>query len=100
MIIMADSDIDGSHIRTLLLTLLYRQMPQLIEEGHVYIAQAPLFRIKRGNRQEYIQTEEEMNELLLDIVSTVKQLGEKNHYLSDDIILDIIDGIKERQKDG
>jgi len=67
LIIMADSDIDGSHIRTLLLTLLYRQMPKLIEEGHVYIAQAPLFRIKRGNRQEYIQTEEQMNDLLLDI---------------------------------
>ncbi len=67
VILMADSDIDGSHIRTLLLTLLYRQMPKLIEEGHVYIAQAPLFRIKRGNRQEYIQTEEEMNDLLLDI---------------------------------
>ncbi len=67
VVLMADSDIDGSHIRTLLLTLIYRQMPKLIEEGHIYIAQAPLFRIKRGNRQEYIQTEEEMNDLLLDI---------------------------------
>lgn len=67
LILMADSDIDGSHIRTLLLTLLYRQMPKLIEEGHVYIAQAPLFRIKRGNRQEYLQSEQEMNDLLLDI---------------------------------
>ncbi|MFC1657810.1 DNA topoisomerase (ATP-hydrolyzing) subunit B [Candidatus Omnitrophota bacterium] len=67
LILMADSDVDGSHIRTLLLTLLYRQMPQLIKEGHVYIAQAPLFRIKRGNRQEYIQTEDAMHELLLDI---------------------------------
>jgi DNA gyrase subunit B len=67
VIIMADSDIDGSHIRTLLLTLLFRHLPKLIEEGHVYLAQAPLFRVKRGNRQEYIQTEEEMHELLLDI---------------------------------
>ncbi|MFH1338702.1 MAG: DNA topoisomerase (ATP-hydrolyzing) subunit B [Candidatus Omnitrophota bacterium] len=67
VILMADSDVDGSHIRTLLLTLLYRHMPKLIEEGHVYIAQAPLFRIKQGSRQEYIQTEEEMSELLLDI---------------------------------
>ncbi|MBU1871783.1 MAG: DNA topoisomerase (ATP-hydrolyzing) subunit B [Candidatus Omnitrophica bacterium] len=67
LILMADSDVDGSHIRTLLLTLLYRQMPKLLEQGHVYIAQAPLFRIKRGNRQEYIQTEDQMSELLLDI---------------------------------
>jgi DNA gyrase subunit B len=67
VIIMADSDIDGSHIRTLLLTLIYRQMPKLIEEGHVYIAQAPLFRIKRGTLQQYIQTEEEIHEMLLDI---------------------------------
>lgn len=67
IIIMADSDIDGSHIRTLLLTFFYRQMRKLTEEGHIYIAQAPLFRIKRGSREEYIQTEKEMNNLLLDI---------------------------------
>ncbi|MFH1577514.1 MAG: DNA topoisomerase (ATP-hydrolyzing) subunit B [Candidatus Omnitrophota bacterium] len=67
VIIMADSDTDGSHIRTLILTLFYRQMTKLIEDGHVYIAQAPLFRIKRRNREEYVQTEDQMNELLLDI---------------------------------
>ena len=67
IILLMDADTDGSHIRTLALTLLYRQFSKLIEEGHVYIAQPPLFRIKRGNRQEYIQTEEEMNDLLLDI---------------------------------
>ncbi|MDD5771015.1 MAG: DNA topoisomerase (ATP-hydrolyzing) subunit B [Candidatus Omnitrophica bacterium] len=75
VMLMADADIDGSHIRTLLLTLLYRQMPKLIEEGHVYITQPPLYKIKRGQREEYIQTEQQMDDLLLD-------LGREGHKLS------------------
>jgi DNA gyrase subunit B len=74
LMLMADADIDGSHIRTLLLTLLYRQMPKLIEEGHVYITQPPLYKIKRGQREEYIQTEQQMDDLLLD-------LGREGHKL-------------------
>jgi len=74
LILMADADIDGSHIRTLLLTLLYRQMHKLVEDGYVYIAQPPLYKIKRGQREEYIQTEQQMNDMLLD-------LGREGHRL-------------------
>ncbi|MDD5077813.1 MAG: DNA topoisomerase (ATP-hydrolyzing) subunit B [Candidatus Omnitrophica bacterium] len=74
LMLMADADVDGSHIRTLLLTLLYRQLPKLLEEGHVYITQPPLFKIKRGQREEYIQTEQQMNDMLLD-------LGREGHKL-------------------
>ncbi|GJM24492.1 MAG: DNA gyrase subunit B [Phycisphaerae bacterium] len=109
LIIMTDADVDGSHIRTLLLTFLFRHMRPLIEEGRVYIAQPPLYLLKRGKKEQYVLNESVMNDMLTDLGLDETSLlvrdvasgnGAEREIQGDELrrLLEILDGIDEHRQ--
>ena len=97
---MTDADVDGSHIRTLLLTFFYRQMPEIIERGHLYIAQPPLYRVARGKKVKYVANDEELFEFLITQGANGKEYfsSKQARPVSGERLLNIVRSIHRLQK--
>jgi DNA gyrase subunit B len=98
VVIMTDADVDGAHIRTLLLTFFFRQMPDVIENGYLYIAQPPLFKVKKGKRDKYIQNEAELQDMLFDIAADEVELSIGGKVLKGKSLLPVLKRISSYEK--
>ncbi|MFW5967356.1 MAG: DNA topoisomerase (ATP-hydrolyzing) subunit B [Persicimonas sp.] len=99
IILMTDADVDGSHIRTLLLTFFYRQMPELIERGYLYIAQPPLYGVKRGRSVTYLKNEQSLNDFLIERAkSSVTLRGSGGESLEGEELADFIEDLLKYEK--
>jgi len=98
VVIMTDADVDGSHIRTLLLTFFYRQMRELIERGYLYVAQPPLFKAKRGKRSRYLKDEPALEAYLLDLGLNGASVSDASGEISGERLSELLENASERQK--
>ncbi|KJR41268.1 DNA gyrase subunit B [Candidatus Magnetoovum chiemensis] len=98
VVLMTDADVDGSHIRTLLLTFFYRQMPAIIENGFLYIAQPPLYKVKKGKTEKYIQNDQELQEMLLEIASSDIEIIIENKTLKGQALIPFIKNLTKFEK--